>query len=63
MAGKKEELRCPGCGRKVHWDERRGRDRVVCPRCRMVFEDRPARLATNGATAGAEGKPRQSAGD
>ena len=41
MAEKNLELRCPGCGRRVRWTERQGRDRIVCPRCRMVFETKP----------------------
>ncbi len=52
MPGKNWDVHCPGCGRRAKWSERRGRDRIVCPRCKMVFEDKPVALKGVYSTSG-----------
>lgn len=54
MPGKNGEVRCPGCGRRVQWSERQGRDRIVCPRCRVVFEDKPLVVEQPGVSLQAD---------
>jgi phage FluMu protein Com len=57
MPGKNDEVRCPGCGRRVHWSERQGRDRIVCPRCRVVFEAKPLGDDAPSSRGGSVGGP------